>query len=94
MKYKLLGKEEFDTTCQFCNKKQIGMSYVVELESGEIKRFGSTCVRKALKISSSDFKKEQLKEARAFAQKIYREFPCFGSGWLVERFAFKRFGVV
>ena len=94
MKFKLLGKEELETVCQFCNKKQIGISYTVETEDGEIKRFGSTCIKKALKISGSDFKKEQLKEANAFIQKILREFHGANNFGLIQQFAFKRFGIV
>jgi hypothetical protein len=59
MKYKLLGKEELDWVCEFCGKKEISFCFTVQdMETGDIKRFGSVCIKKALKITSKELKDE------------------------------------
>ena len=95
MKYKLLGKEELECVCQFCNKKQIGISFVVECEDGEIKRFGSSCVKKALKITSKEFNAIQAKSASALYCKIKELFPSIGEiGYKrLYRFSTNQFGL-
>lgn len=62
-RYRLLGKEELTHVCDFCHKKEISICYVVEdRETGDIKRFGSSCIKKALGLSSSEVKDMVLKE--------------------------------
>ena len=54
-KYRLLGTEDMTWICDFCGKKEITTCYTVEdLETGEIRRFGSSCIKKALKITQKE----------------------------------------
>lgn len=54
-KFKFLGVEEGEDTCAFCHKMHITKMFVVQnLETGDIERFGSQCIKKALDISTSD----------------------------------------
>jgi len=56
-RYTLLGTEELDWTCDFCGKKEISICFVVvDNENGDIKRFGSSCIKKALHITSKDIR--------------------------------------
>lgn len=76
LEYKLLGVEEFSCICDFCNKKQLTKSYVVESINGDIKRFGSSCIKKALKITQSDVSNLQYAAAKRLEQKILNNFPA------------------
>ena len=58
-RYELLGKEELDWVCEFCGKKEISLCYTVkDLDTGDIRRFGSVCIRKALGVTSKEIKEE------------------------------------
>jgi hypothetical protein len=53
--YKLVGIEEINFYCQFCGKKETTKSFVVlNKVTGDFERFGSVCIKKALKISQKD----------------------------------------
>ena len=68
-RYKLLGVEELPYICDFCHRKEIIVCYVVQdLETTDVLRFGSVCIRKALGVQVRDIKDEinsQVKEIRA-----------------------------
>ena len=70
-RYKLLGKEEMDCTCEFCGKKQITLSFTVrDLESDEVMHFGSSCIKKALGVTTPVINAEIKAERKA----IYAEY--------------------
>jgi hypothetical protein len=53
-KYQLLGIEEVEMTCEFCNKQHIGKAYTFRnSETGDVVRYGSTCAKKALGLTAS-----------------------------------------
>jgi hypothetical protein len=53
-RYKLLGIEEIEMTCEFCKKQHIGKAYTfIDCESGHTVRYGSTCAKKALGLTAS-----------------------------------------
>ena len=54
MNVKFLGIEEIEMVCQFCGKKEIGKAFTfLDLETGNIVRYGSQCAKKALGFSTS-----------------------------------------
>ena len=54
MDVKFLGIEEVEMVCQFCGKKEIGMAFAfLDLETGNVVRYGSQCAKKALGFSTS-----------------------------------------
>ena len=56
-RYKLLGIEESEWTCEFCHKMHINRCFTVrDLDSGDVMRFGSSCIRKALGIGTAQLK--------------------------------------
>lgn len=76
-RYKLLGVEELPYICDFCLRKEIIVCYVVQdLESTDVLRFGSVCIRKALGVQVRDIKEEinsQVKEIRAKYRHLLNE---------------------
>jgi hypothetical protein len=70
-KYQFLGIEEGEHVCEFCNRKHILYMYVVrDLDTGDIFRFGSTCIKKALGISSEDLKKVNKEFMKEYIEKF------------------------
>ena len=62
IKYKFLGVEEGEDTCAFCHKRHITKMFVVQnLETGDVERFGSQCIKNALGISTSDITRAKNK---------------------------------
>jgi hypothetical protein len=54
MNVKFLGIEEIEMVCQFCGKKEIGRAFCfLDLETGNVIRFGSQCAKKALGFSTN-----------------------------------------
>lgn len=83
-KYKLLGTEDMEWVCDFCGKKEISVCYTVEdTQTGMILRFGSSCIRKALKIGRSDLSKE-IKIIKSSIQDKYRKLIFSFSGRLLD----------
>lgn len=73
MKYKLLGKEEGFAICDFCGKKEISLlHHVIDTETGAAFVFGSSCIIKALKITSDEFKEmKAVKELSDLEDSVY-----------------------
>lgn len=78
-RYELLGKEEVDCICDFCGTKEIGTAFVVkDLENGRVLKFGSTCIKKALQITTSEIKKEFQLHLDSFLNKCFeQQYPIW-----------------
>ena len=62
MDVKFLGIEEIEMVCQFCGKKEIGKAFAfLDLETGNVVRFGSQCAKKALGFSTKSKMGEKLR---------------------------------
>ena len=62
------------TTCECCGKSELKGTYLVSNELGSENYYGSTCVKRNLKISQSDLTKcvsESLKAAKENAKNEY-----------------------
>ncbi len=75
-RYELQGIENHDYICDFCGKKHISRCFVVlDRETGEVKRFGSSCIVRALGVSMKEIKADvarQIEEIRhEYYEKIY-----------------------
>lgn len=75
-RYELQGIENYDYICDFCGKKHISRCFVVlDKEAGEIKRFGSSCIVKALGVPMSEIKAEAQRKVfeihSEYAERLY-----------------------
>lgn len=68
-RYELLGIEEIECVCDFCGKREISISYTVrDMETSNILHFGSSCIKKALRVTTKDINNElksKISEIRA-----------------------------
>lgn len=70
-RYRMLGSEEAPVVCDFCKKKHVQRYWAVEdVVTGEVMRCGSSCIRRALQVTTKEFNYE-IKEARQLVHVRY-----------------------
>lgn len=70
-RYRMLGSEEAPVVCDFCKKKHVQRYWAVEdTLTGEVLRCGSSCIRRALQVTTKEFNYE-IKEVRQLVHVRY-----------------------
>jgi len=68
------------TTCECCGKSELKGTYLVANELGSENYYGSTCVKRNLKISQSDltmYVNESIKVAKENANNVYKNSEIY-----------------
>ena len=64
-RYRLIGSEEAPVICDFCKRKHVQRYWAVEdTVTGEILRCGSSCIRRALQVTTKEFNSEVRESQR------------------------------